>query len=94
MDVQELIAYLLSPVAQIGLIIGLAEIVKQFVDKKWIPIFDVLCGVLSGVLVYGLVLGYGIGQSIVLGIAMGLSACGLFSGIKNLTEGMKNAKGD
>lgn len=94
MDVQELIAYLLSPIAQIGLIIGVAEILKQFVDKKWIPIFDVLCGILSGVLIYGLVLGYGIAQGIVLGIAMGLSACGLFSGIKNLAEGIKDAKSD
>lgn len=81
----ELIQYLLSPVVQIALIVGLAEIVKGFgIEKRWIPVVDVCFGLLSGIFVYHFIFENGIIQSIVLGIALGLSACGLFSGIKNV----------
>ena len=87
MDVNELIKYLLTPVAQIAMIIGLAEIVKKFgLDSKFIPVFDLVIGIISGVAIYGIALEYGIMEGIVLGIALGLSACGLFSGIKNTLE--------
>ncbi len=87
MQIEELIAYLLTPIAQVSLIIGLAEIFKKSgVKNKYIPILDLILGLISGVLVYGLSLGYGVLDGVLLGIAMGLSACGLFSGIKNVTE--------
>ena len=87
MDIMELTAYLLTPAAQVALIIGLAEIVKQCgVDKRWIPIIDICLGLVSGVGVYGILLNQGIVNGMVIGLALGLSACGLFSGIKNLTE--------
>ena len=87
MDIMELTAYLLTPAAQVALIIGLAEIVKQCgLDKKWVPLVDVGLGLISGIGVYGVLLGQGIVNGIVIGLALGLSACGLFSGIKNLTE--------
>lgn len=87
MSANELIAYLLTPVAQVALIIGLAEVCKRAgLAKRWIPILDLVLGVISGVGCYGMALGYGAVNGIILGIAMGLAACGLFSGIKNTME--------
>lgn len=87
MDVDELISYLVSPVSIIGLIIGLAEIAKLFnVDSKLIPLVDLMLGLFFGVCLYGLVFGYGIIQGSLIGIALGLSACGLFSGFKNISS--------
>ena len=81
----ELIEYLLSPIVQIALIVGLAEIFKGFgIEKRWIPLVDIGFGLLSGVFVYHFAFQYGLIESVVLGIAIGLSACGLFSGIKNV----------
>ena len=85
MDIGELIAYLLTPVAQVALIIGIAELVKKVgLPSRWIPLVDVGLGLLSGILVYGVALGYGILNGVLVGLAIGLSACGLFSGIKNV----------
>ena len=42
-----------------------------------------ILGVIIALLVYGLELGFGVLKSGVIGLALGLSACGLFSGIKN-----------
>ncbi len=82
---EDLLNYLYSPVAQVALICGLAEIVKRCgCPKRAIPIVDVVLGLVSGVLLYGMALGYGITAGINIGVAMGLSACGLFSGIKNV----------
>lgn len=88
MELNDLITYLLSPVAQVALIIGLAEVIKRmnWFDKEYIPIVDVVLGLISGILVYGQMMDMGIGKGIILGIAEGLSACGLFSGIKNISE--------
>ena len=87
MDVNALIEYLLTPAAQVALIIGIAEVMKKIGFKsKYIPILDLFLGVARGVLVYGGMLGYGIAKGALIGIAIGLSACGLFSGIKNVAE--------
>ena len=78
-----LIETLLLPTTQVAMIIGLAEIVKRFgLDKRWIPLVDLALGIASGVVVFGK--SVGIVNGILLGIAEGLSACGLFSGIKNV----------
>jgi hypothetical protein len=50
---------------------------------------DLALGLISGIFVYGYILEYGIAEGIMLGIALGLSACGLFSGVKNTLEGEK-----
>lgn len=85
MDLQELIATLLTPATQVALIIAIVEVIKGLgFPTKYLPIIDLVLGILSGVLVYGLMLNVGIGYGLILGIALGLSACGLFSGIKNL----------
>ena len=87
MDVKDMIIYLLSPMAQIGVIIGLAEVVKQIgLPKKWIPLFDLALGIGIGILIYGYAQGLGLINGLVLGTALGLSACGLFSGIKNFRD--------
>lgn len=83
----ELISYLVSPVSIIGLIIGLAEIAKLFnVSPKFIPLLDLMLGLFFGVFLYGLFFDYGIMQGGLIGIALGLSACGLFSGFKNISS--------
>ena len=91
MNIDELIAYLLTPAAQIALIIALAELVKRTgLETRWIPLFDLGLGLVSGICIYGFAMGYGILNGIILGIALGLSACGLFSGIKNTVEKEEN----
>lgn len=85
METGETILYLITPTAQIGLIIGIAEIAKKIgLAHRWIPILDIVLGLISGIFVYGLAQGYGILNGVLLGLAMGLSACGLFSGVKNV----------
>ena len=85
MDVGQIIAYLLTPVVQVALIIGLAELIKGLgIEKRWIPLVDLGLGLASGIFVYGIAQGQGLLNGIVLGIALGLSACGLFSGFKNV----------
>ena len=89
----ELMMNLMTPASQVALIIGIAEIVKKAgLEAKYIPLVDLALGLLSGILLFGIALGYGIANGIVTGIALGLSACGLFSGVKNLTE--KEEKGN
>lgn len=84
---EDLINYLLTPSLHIALIIGLAEIVKRLgLDTRFIPLIDLVLGLISGIFVFGLYLNYGVVIGVIIGIAEGLSACGLFSGVKNLTQ--------
>lgn len=85
MDINDLIKYLITPVAQVGLIIGLAEVLKKSgVPSRWIPIADLVMGLISGIGFYGYAEGHGLANGVLVGLALGLSACGLFSGIKNV----------
>jgi len=88
MDTNELITYLLSPAAQVLIIIALAELVKrlELFDSKWIPLLDLFLGIVSGIIVFGIMQGFGWLTGMMLGVALGLMACGLFSGVKNITE--------
>lgn len=87
MNIGELVTYLLTPVAQVALIIGLAEIIKRVgFPVKYIPLIDLGLGLVSGLCVYGFALELGAVDGVLVGIALGLSACGLFSGIKNVME--------
>lgn len=84
---EDLINYLLTPSLHIALIIGLAEIIKRLgLDTRFIPLIDLALGLISGIFVFGLYLNYGVVIGVIIGIAEGLSACGLFSGVKNLTQ--------
>lgn len=86
MNLDELIKYLLTPAGQIALIIAFAEMIKklEIVPKKFIPPIDVILGIISGLVVFGYSMGLGVIKGAILGLAIGLSACGLFSGIKNV----------
>jgi hypothetical protein len=88
MEIEELINYLLTPATQVLIIMAIAELIKrlELFDKKYIPVLDLVLGLLSGVIVFGIILGHPILVSVIIGIALGLSACGLFSGIKNVSE--------
>lgn len=96
MEAKDLITQLITPMGQIALIMALAELCKQLgINKKWIPIIDVILGLISGLGVFYLLLHYSVPESIILGLALGLSACGLFSGVKNITQGAEaNKKGE
>ena len=92
MNIDEIISYLLAPVGQVALIIGLAQMAKNIgFPAKFIPLFDVVFGIISGLVVYGYEYDLGLIRGFMLGLAIGLSACGLFSGIKNVIE---KAKGE
>ena len=85
MDINDLVTYLLTPVAQVALIMAIAEVVKRIgLKKRWIPLVDLGLGIVAGLGVYTAHLGYTPIEGIIVGIACGLSACGLFSGVKNL----------
>lgn len=76
---------LATPAAQIAIIMGVAEVIKKIgVNPKYIPLIDLLLGLISGFLVYYEDLG--VKKSLMLGVMFGLSACGLFSGCKNLIK--------
>ena len=86
MGIEELTECLIAPATQVALIIGVAEVIKTACKTKYIPLIDLALGLVSGVFVFGMLCGYGIGYGAITGIALGLSACGLFSGIKNLNQ--------
>ena len=87
MDIKDLVTYLLTPVAQVALIMALAEVAKRIgLKTKWIPLLDLGLGIVAGLMVYTAHLGYSPVEGVVVGIACGLSACGLFSVVKNLIE--------
>ena len=85
MSINDLITYLVTPVAQVMLIIGLAEVIKKLdiMPTNFIPVADLVMGIAMSIAVYW---SYGIVNAVLVGIAIGLSACGLFSGIKNVTQ--------
>ncbi len=87
MEIKELITYLLTPVAQVAIIMAIAEVAKRMgLKSKYIPLVDLGLGLASGLLIYTAHLSYSPIEGAVVGIALGLSACGLFSGVKNLTK--------
>lgn len=88
MNIDDLINYLLSPVGLTALVIGLAELCKKIgCPTKYIPLIDLGLGLMGGIAVFGYEYGYGALKGIMIGFAIGLSACGLFSGAKNLMKG-------
>ena len=87
MTTDELVTFLYTPLSQVGLIMGIAEIIKRAgLEAKYIPLVDIGLGLLSGIGIYGYGLGYGLAKGIVIGLSFGLEACGIFSGFKNVTK--------
>lgn len=95
MDINDLLVYLLSPIGQVALIVAIAEAIKTAgFKKKLIPVIDIGLGLASGIFVYGIYGQLGIIRGVAVGLALGLSACGLFSGIKNLIQHGKEGETD
>lgn len=87
MRIDELVTFLVTPISQVGLIMGIAEIIKKAgLEARYIPLVDLGLGLLSGIGVYGIGMNYGIVKGIVIGLSFGLEACGIFSGFKNIVK--------
>jgi len=85
MGIDDFMTNLFTPIVQVAIIIGLAEVAKRMgLETRFIPLLDVTLGLIGGIMIYGITLGHGILRGAVIGIALGLEACGLFSGCKNL----------
>ena len=90
MEINELIPYLLTPIAQVALIMAIAEIVKRLgLKNELIPLVDLGMGLFFGALVYGVYMHMHPIECLLIGLALGLSACGLFSGAKNINKAIK-----
>jgi len=73
----------------IAIIIGLVEVFKKVgLNKKFAPILSVILGLVASFLVIYFV-DTPVLNAIIGGIIIGLSATGLYSGVKNTTEGLK-----
>lgn len=74
-------------VALVPLILALVELFKRTgLSDKWSPVLSVVLGLLAGVFVLDTGDLY---EGIVVGLALGLSATGLYSGTKNVKEGVE-----
>lgn len=88
--INELLPYLLTPIAQVAIIMGIAEIVKRLgLKSNYIPLVDVGLGLVLGFVVYTMYSGMHPVEGFLIGMALGLSACGLFSGVKNVSQIIK-----
>lgn len=77
----------LTPTLHIALIMAVAEILKGIgLPHSAIPLMDIALGMTSAVFMYEKQ--YGLYKSVVIGLIFGLSACGMFSGVKNVMEGI------
>ena len=70
----------------IGVIIALAELLKKVgINAKYIPIADLILGLVAGfVYLYP----GDVKMAVLYGIIAGLSAAGLYSGVKNVSQGI------
>lgn len=85
--ISDLLSYLVTPVVQVAMIMGLAELAKQTgLKKKYVPLLDLGLGLFTGYIIYTVYQNMHPIEGLLIGTALGLSACGLFSGIKNLTN--------
>lgn len=66
----------------VAVIVGIVEVVKQFLPSKFMPLASIALGVVAGIVyVEGT-----IESQIFVGLAMGLAACGLFDVTKLPTK--------
>lgn len=93
MEAQDILNYLVTPAAQISFIMAVAEIAKENgLPKKFVPIFDVVLGAGLGIAIFSVMLDLTIVEGAILGVFSGLSACGLFSGAKNVMEKVEDER--
>lgn len=67
-----------------GIIIGLVQVCKKFVAKRWLPVIAIVLGVIAMFLFQ---MGGNIGNLILEGIALGLGSVGLFEFGKSTIAG-------
>lgn len=71
----------------VAVIIGLSEAFKSIgVIKKWIPIINIILGIGAGLAFMNT---GDIKEAILQGLIAGLTASGLFSTVKNTTQGIR-----
>lgn len=71
----------------VPILIGVLEAIKRSgFNSKFIPVLSILLGVLLGIVFTG----FDVKEGIMAGLYIGLSAVGLYSGYKSVTEGIKN----
>ena len=73
-------------VVLVPILVGILQVVKktELVDMKFIPVVSIVVGLLLGIFFSG----YQLKEGIIAGLIIGLSAVGLFSGTKNVIEGI------
>ena len=87
MNSQDLLIYIMNPAAHVAIIVGIVEVLKRAgINKKALPIIDLILGLALGIVVYGYLQEMGPVNGVLIGLALGLSACGLFSGLKNIAQ--------
>jgi len=81
---QEILVY--AGIPAVFLIIGIAELLKRVgVNAKFIPIVNVVLGLVAGIALNP----NDVMAGVFTGLAVGLSAGGLYSGTKNVKEGIQ-----
>lgn len=69
----------------VAIIMGISEVLKKAgFYEKFIPIVNLILGLGAGFLVSS-----NVKEAIIIGAFIGLSASGLYSGVKNVHQGMK-----
>lgn len=77
-------------VALIPLVIGISEIFKRIgMNEKFIPLLNLLLGLVGGIAVLS---PDDLKAGIIQGLFIGLSASGLYSGVRNTQEGIRNMR--
>ena len=72
-----------------AIIVGLSQMVKNMgVNPKWIPLVNIFFG-LVGSYIYSFIQPMDWPQAVFNGLIIGLTASGLFSGAKNVAEGLR-----
>ncbi len=77
----------------VGLIIGISQSIKSIgINIKFIPLLNLLLGIaiFIGAHIFNISDTDNIGIAIMHGIICGLSASGLYSGVKNVSQGFAN----
>lgn len=81
---EDLLTY--AGIPAVALIMGIAELLKKVgFNVKFIPIVNVVLGLVAGVVLNQ----NDVIEGIFTGLAVGLSASGLYSGTKNIKEGIQ-----
>ena len=71
----------------LALVIGLVQVAKKYMSKRWLPLLALVLGILLFFLRDYQIISKVWGQDIFLGLVVGLSSMGLWSGTKHTITG-------